>query len=450
MVIQNYSLLNLYKLFVFVILISGNIGFSQSVELKKLDVYFNTLENNEKFMGSVAIYKEDTIIYNRQVGFLNVNKGIGANSTTKYRIGSISKTFTAVLIFKAIEEGKINLNETLNNYFPGIKNASKITISNLLNHRSGIHSFTDNRKIYLSYHTQPKSEKEMVNIISAYDSDFEPDSGAAYSNSNYLLLSYILERIYMKKFGQILQDKLCTPLKLDHTYYRAGLSNESNESDSYVYSKKQWKIEPQTHGEIGLGAGTIISNPTDLIRFSDALFNGELISEEHLKKMKTIRDHFGMGLFLTRYFDKVSYGHNGGIDGFVSMFRYFPESKMAFAVTANGLNYNFNAIETVIAKALFDKHFDIPIFSSYKPSSKELDLYLGEYSSNSFPVKITIVKSKKNLLLKVVGQKSMQLEAYEKNKFKFDPAAISIEFFPEKDEMSIKQHGTTHILKRES
>ncbi len=425
-----------------------HLGFSQDFDTSKLDVYFNELTSNNKFMGSIAVYKDNRICYNKQFGFSDILNQTTPNKETKYRIGSISKTFTAVLVFKAIEENKLSLKETIDPFFPEIKNANTITIEYLLQHRSGIHSFTDDQKKYLSYHTQAKSEKEMINIISAYDSDFEPNAQSAYSNSNYLLLSYILEKKYGKTFAQILEEKLCKPLGLADTYFSKNIAIERNEAYSYQFDKG-WKALPQTDGTIGLGAGSLVSTTTDLIKFSRALFGGQLITDEHLKNMTSIKDRFGMGLFQSTYYDLVSYGHNGGIDNFVSMFRYFPKGKIGFAVTANALDYDFNLIETVLVKSLLNKHYDIPIFTTYKPSSKELSQYIGTYSSNSYPVTINVVKEKKQLILRVANNPPMPLEAFAKGKFKFDKAGIVVEFIPSKDKMLVKQSGKINALQRE-
>jgi len=425
-----------------------NIGFSQDFDTNKLDAYFSQLTSNNKFMGSIAVYKDNSICYHKQFGFSEVLNRVIPNKETKYRIGSISKTFTAVLVFKAIEENKLSLTETIDSFFPEIKNATKITIADLLQHRSGIHSFTDDMDKYLSYHTQAKSEKEMVKIIAAYDNDFEPNTQAAYSNSNYLLLSYILEEIYDKTFAQILEEKLCEPLGLESTYFSKNLAIEQNEAYSYQFDK-EWKVLPQTDGTIGLGAGSLVSTTSDLIQFSKALFDGQLILDEHLEHMTTIKDRFGMGLFQSTYYGLVSYGHNGGIDNFVSMFRYFPKEKIGFAVTANGLDYDFNLIETVIVKSLLNKYYDVPIFAIYKPQSKELNQYIGMYSSDTYPVTIHVIKQKKQLILRVANNAPMPLEAFAKGKFKFDKAGIVVEFIPSKNEMQIKQSGKTSSLKRE-
>jgi CubicO group peptidase (beta-lactamase class C family) len=192
---------------IFISIISIQVGLSQTIDTIKLNNYFKSLDSNNKFMGSVALMKNGKIIYKNQIGYSDIERQKKQNENTKYRIGSISKTFTSVLVFKAVEEGKLVLNKTINNYFPDIKNSNSITISNLLNHRGGIHNFTDDRE-YLEYHTKPKDKIEMLSIIAKFDSDFEPNSKSEYSNSNYVLLSYILEKTYNKTFSEILKDEI--------------------------------------------------------------------------------------------------------------------------------------------------------------------------------------------------------------------------------------------------
>ena len=110
------------------------VGFSQNIDKAKLDAYFDALASNNRFMGSVAIAQGDKLIYSKSVGFTDVDQGLIASESSKYRIGSITKTFTAVLTLKAVEEGKLNLSETIDKYFPTIGNADKITIEHMLHH----------------------------------------------------------------------------------------------------------------------------------------------------------------------------------------------------------------------------------------------------------------------------------------------------------------------------
>lgn len=289
-----------------------HLGFAQDFDSAKLDSYFNALETNNKFMGSVAVSKDGEIIYAKSVGFADVENHKKATENTKYRIGSISKTFTAVLVFKGVEAGRIDLDQHIIEFFPSFPNGDKITIEQLLNHRSGIHNFTSNED-YLTWNTSPKSEVEMLDIIAKKESDFEPGTKAEYSNSNYVLLSYILEKSFKKPYSQILRENITEPLVLKNTSLGGPIDPNENESKSYSWMGN-WKLEPETDNSIPLGAGGIVSTPSDLVRFSDALFGGKIIKEENLKQMETLKDNYGMGLFQYPFDTKFGFGHTGGIE----------------------------------------------------------------------------------------------------------------------------------------
>ncbi|HWZ21607.1 MAG TPA: serine hydrolase domain-containing protein, partial [Cytophagaceae bacterium] len=248
-------------------------GFSQTFDKAKLDNYFQALENNNKFMGSVAVSQNGKLIYTKSVGYADIETNTKANENSKYRIGSISKTFTTVLILKATEEHKLDLTQTIDKYFPTVTNASKITISQLLYHRSGIPNFT-NDKSYLNWNTQSKKESEMLEIVVKSGSDFEPDSKAEYSNSNFLLLSYILEKVYKKNYSKVLEDKIIKPLGLQNTFFGGKINLKNNECYSYKFLAN-WNKETETDLSIPMGAGAIVSTPTDLTIFSTALFEGK-------------------------------------------------------------------------------------------------------------------------------------------------------------------------------
>lgn len=415
------------------------IGFAQPIDKTKLDSYFNALQTNNKFMGSVAVSKGGVIIYSKTIGFSDVYNNVKANENSKYRIGSISKTFTSVLVLKAVEENKLDLNQTIDKYFPTIKNANIITIKYLLNHRSGIHNFT-NDKDYLTWNTQPKKEKEMVEIIAKAGSDFQPDSKAEYSNSNFVLLSYILEKTFNKPYSELLQKYIINPVGLQNTYFGGAISPSKNECKSYSFSSG-WNLEAETDTSIPLGAGGIVSTPIDLTKFSDALFGGKLLKKESLEIMKTIKDHYGMGLFQIPFYDKIGFGHTGGIDGFSSVFSYFSDNNISYALTSNGTSYDNNNISIAVLSAVYGKPYDIPNFATYVVSSEDLDKYLGVYSSNDIGLKITVTKEKNTLIAQGTGQPQLPLEATEKDIFKFDKAKAIFEFNPTDKTMILKQGG---------
>lgn len=414
-------------------------GAQTSFDKAKLDNYFQNLEANNKFMGSVAVSQNGQIIYSKSIGFADVEKNQKANENTKYRIGSITKTFTTVLVLKAIEDKKLSLDQTIEKFFPTVPNANKITIKQLLGHRSGIHNFT-NDEDYLTWYTQPKTEKEMVEHITKIGSDFEPDSKADYSNSNYVLLTYILEKIHKQSYADVVDKQIIKPLGLKNTKFGGKINTAKNESKSYSYSGT-WKEEPETDMSIPLGAGGIISTPPDLTQFSDALFGGKLLKPESLELMKTVVDGYGLGLFKVPFYDKIGFGHTGGIDNFTSMFSYFPDGNISYVLTSNGTNYNNNNISIAVLSAIYGKEYDIPEFSSYEVKTEELEQYLGIYSSMTIPIKITITKEDHTLYAQATGQSAFPLEATAKDQFKFDLAGVVIEFKPAEKTLILKQGG---------
>lgn len=422
------------------LLLSIQISFAQSsFDKEKLDNYFNALEKNNKFMGSVAVSKNGKIIYERTIGLADVENKIKATNLSKYRIGSISKTFTAALILKAHEEQRLDLTQTIDKWFPTIKNSEIITVQNLLNHRSGIHNFTSNQE-YLTWHTLPKTEKEMIEIITKGGSDFSPGSKAQYSNSNYVLLTYILEKTFNKSFSQLLKEYITDPIGLTNTYV-FGKTNVNNlECRSYKFTTS-WTLEPETDYTIPLGAGAIISTASDVTKFADALFGGKIINNESLQIMKNIVDGYGSGIFQIPFYNSIGFGHTGGIDGFSSVFSHFPDQNISYALVCNGTNFDNNQISIAVLSALYNKPYEIPQFSTLNLTSQELDQYLGVYSSNQISLKITITKDGNTLTAQGTGQPSFPLEAIEKDKFKFDKAGIKLQFNPLEKTMILYQGG---------
>lgn len=417
-----------------------HIASAQGFDKDKLDAYFNVLENNNKFMGSVALIDKGKIVYERSLGFTDVETKTKATADSKYRIGSISKTFCSALTFKAVEEKKIRLDTRLNNYYPKIKHADKITIGHLLSHRSGIHNFTDDES-YMQWNTQKKTEQELLDIIEKGGSDFEPNSKASYSNSNYVLLSYILQKIYKKEYSEILKEKILTPLQLKNTSVGTKINLQNNEAYSYGFTGEGWEKGSETDMFVPMGAGNIISTPGDLMIFANALFSGKVVSAKSVEQMKTIVDDYGMGLFQFPFYERKSYGHTGGIDGFSSMFGYFIDEQIGFAITSNGSNYENNNIAIALLSAVFNKPYNIPDFKSFTLASEDLDSYLGIYSSRDIPLKMTITKKGNVLFAQATGQSSFPLDATEKHKFKFAAAGVVIEFDPANKTMLLKQGG---------
>jgi CubicO group peptidase (beta-lactamase class C family) len=348
---------------------------------------------------------------------------------------------------KATEMNLIRLDQTIESFFPSIKNASAITIRHLLSHRSGIHNVTD-EKDYLTWNTQPQSEEMMMERLQRLDSDFAPDSKFSYSNSNYILLTFLLEKVFKESYPALVKKHIIDPIGLKNTYYGAAIQVSKNECQSYTY-KNGWKKESETDMSIPLGAGALVASASDLNQFSEALFNGKLLQAQSIAEMTKWKDNAGLGLFIIPFYNKKGYGHTGGIDGFSSVFSYFPEDKIAYSLVSNGTNYIINNISIAVLSAVFDKPYDIPSIASFEVSSEELDQYVGTYSTTSLPVKISVRREGKLLLAQVTGQPSFPLEPTAKHKFEFIQAGVKMEFDPEKKSMILLQGAGKYSFTKE-
>jgi len=438
----------MYKLILYSYLVLSTwLCYSQNFDKIKLDSFFQALEDNQKFIGSVAVTQNGDLLYSRSIGFSDAEANKPANAKTKYRIGSISKTFTTVLILQAVEKDDLSLDETLEEYFPAIPNAEKITILHLLYHRSGLHDFTEDTD-YVNWLNQPKTKFDMLDIIANGGSDFEPDTKAEYSNSNFVLLSYILEGIYNESYSTLLQKNIIDKIGLKNTGYGGKINSANNEAYSYSYLNG-WQLEPETNMSIPQGAGGIVSTPLDLVTFAGALFNDELISLESLNKMKTIHDQFGMGLFAVPFHEKKGYGHTGDIDGFSASFFHFPEDEISFALTSNGTSFDKNEIVIAVLSAAYHQPFEIPVFTTYAVTASELAAFDGTYATASIPLKIIITHKDKVLIAQGTGQPSFPLDATGPNTFRSDNVGVTLEFNTKEKTMILTQGGQQLLFRRE-
>jgi D-alanyl-D-alanine carboxypeptidase len=384
-----------------------NAAYCQSFNYTKMDSLFNNLAAQNLAMGSIAISSGGKMIYQRSFGK-------DQSAQTEYRIGSISKIFTAVLTYQLIDEKKLSLNDTLSSYFPELPSAGKITIAELLGHRSGLANFTNNTN-YDNWKDQPKTHEELLSMIKSQKPDFQPGTKADYNNSNYLLLSYILEKIYKKPYKDIVTERIITKIGLNETYYGVKAGFQPGEAISYKYFNNDWKQDKAAYLDNFSGAGAIISTPRDMLRFITALFAVRLISEQSLAIMKTIKDGYGLGLFPYGDEKHDGFGHNGKTEGFGASLQYYPENKLAIAYCTNGEVYPKGEILDDVFKICFNIPCKLPTFRPVSPMAQVLDMYTGNYNSADGTMAVTNTRDGNELTLTTRGQpfKLVALSDYE-------------------------------------
>jgi len=315
---------------IFLLLACSTASHAQTLDKAKLDQFFDRLAEKNKAMGSLTIAKDGNVVYTRAIGYSQINPKKPLTAASRFRIGSITKMYTATIILQLVEEGKLKLTDTLDKFFPQVPNASKITIAQVLAHRSGIPNVRRDRASQPNVNTTPITKDEKLALIVKATPDFEPDTKHLYSNSGYFLLGLILEKLTGKSYEEALKERISSKIGLKDTYIATGnIDVNKNEALTYINTGSDWKQGPETHPSILFGAGAIVSTPNDMAKFVQALFDAKLISQESLNRMKTIRDGDGLGMEPFTFAGKTFYGHTGGGDNYGSWLAYEPEEKLA-------------------------------------------------------------------------------------------------------------------------
>jgi CubicO group peptidase (beta-lactamase class C family) len=408
---------------------------SQDVKNQKIDSILTSLESNNTVMGSMFITKNNEDVYSRSIGFSSLEDKIKSSEKTKYRIGSITKMYTATMIFQLVDDSKLNLDQHLSDFFPKIKNAGNITIGNLLSHRSGIYNLTRSDD-FNPYKMQLK--REMLAKIEKSEPDSEPNIKTEYSNTNFILLGYILEEIYNQPYSEILKSQIADILDLNNTYYGDFINTKNNEALSYTFNEK-WKKSNETHMSLPHGAGAIVSTPQEVTIFMNGLMEGKLISAKSLEQMKVITDGIGYGIGQFSMYDRSIYGHSGGIDGFTSLVIYEPREKVTIAFTSNGSQLG---LRNIVIEGL-DSFMDIPFekTEAIEVSDEYLNNYVGLYSSEQAPFTLTFYVKDNSLFGGPTGNHHNKLVPSKENQFLLESDGATANFTPENDGLLLLING---------
>ena len=437
-------MMRFFGILLFVLLSATSIGQDR---FKLMNQYFDSVVKYDEGMGSIAIFEDGKEQFRRIYGYADKAKKKKANKKTKYRIGSISKTFTAVCIMQMVDEGRIKLDHKLAVFYPDLPNADKISIEQLLRHRSGLHNFLDDDD-YTDYLKEEQSRDAHMKRFIEKGVDFEPGEKYSYSNTNYVLLAFICEDVDRKSFSEILSKRITKPLKLKNTQHTGGYKLKNKEALSYYWSG-EWQNGWQTHGSVSIGAGSLISTVSDLNRFFCALENEKLVSAPAYEKMKTMVEGYGLGLFSIPWKEDVGYGHTGGIDGFQSVLAYFPEHKVYIAFCGNGIKLARNEIVLTALGMYFKETTVIPDLSSKESLLiKDVMQYVGKYKSADIDLEIEISGSNGVLSAQATGQSIFPLTAEDENTFIFKPAGITMRFDLNTSSFILEQGGGKFVFQK--
>ncbi|HEY0155394.1 MAG TPA: serine hydrolase domain-containing protein [Longimicrobium sp.] len=395
----------------------------------RLDSLFTILETHDRMMGSVTVRRAGRVIYQRTVGFRDSTAAgrLRADSATMYRIGSVTKPFTAALVYQLVDERRVTLDTKLARFFPGLPAADSVTIRNLLGHTSGIPDYLTGMDPMVRLECD-----SLLRRIAAQPRQFAVGTRRRYSNSNYLLLGYIVEALTGSSYGEQLQRRIARRAGLRRTRF-AGEAG-ANEARSYFFSDGRWTPQPAHVLEHAGGAGGIVSTPSDVTRFLSALFERRLISPASLREMKegfvsgTTRSGKGLSPFSIPGTTKTGFSHDGSIGAFSALAGYVPEDSLALALTINGNNYPQNRIFFHVWDILYGGGKPLPSFAPVALAEGAEAPLVGVYSAEAYGVTITIRRTAAGMEAQTTGQDPFPIKPIGQNRFVNTRDGILIEF----------------------
>jgi CubicO group peptidase (beta-lactamase class C family) len=410
------------------------ITLAQDKRAGQMSAYMKAEENVKQYSGVAAVYLKDKKIFDGATGYADREWMIPNTTQAKYRIGSVTKQFTAALILKLEEQGKLSTNDKLSQYYAGYPKGDSITIHMLLNHTSGIKNYTAIPGVWQSLHYK-YSVDSLIRVFRDKPFDFSPGKGWNYSNSGYILLGYIIEKVSGKKYRTFLQEQILTPLGMKHSDLERLDTVYANKAKGYMKVGNSWKPAAFMELEGAWAAGAMISTTDDLNTWIRALYNNKVLNPVSTKKMLTPdagTSGYGYGIVIDSLGKHPRIWHNGGIHGFTSFLAYYPENDMSVVSFCNNEEESADRIAGNLSKLGFGETIQLPyIPKEVKIDPAVLQNYVGKYKTPQDQLELVSMNGK--LYRRRPGTPDIELKPESSTRFFYaDLSDRFIEFANEK------------------
>jgi len=344
---------------------------------------------------SVAVVKNGRTVLAKGYGFADLENDVPATVETVYRIGSITKQFTSAAIMRLMEQGKLSLDDTLQKFLRNFPTqGNRVTVRHLLNHTSGIKSYTSLGPKWARVVRLDLAPDSLVALFANEPFDFKPGDSWLYNNSGYFLLGMIIEKLSGKPYGKYLQDELFTPLGLKNTMYcdQAPLIKHRAQGYATRPGGEFINAEPLSMTQ-PYAAGSLCSTVNDLVAWALALSSGKVVSPASYTLMSTpgtLNDGkpitYGLGLGTGTLGGHRQVSHNGGINGFISELHHYPDDSLITVVLTNTGALTAVQLERLIARRALGIQ-DLP---TVPIDAAALERLVGEYAIGTTRVRIFV------------------------------------------------------------
>lgn len=397
----------------------------------RMDQIVSSYYDHKQFMGSVLVMRGDEVLFDKSYGYSNLEWDTPFTPDAKFRLGSLTKQFTAASIMLLQEQGKLKTSDLISLYLPNTPTAwNKITIRNLLTHTSGIPNFTDVPDYPTRVALLPTTpEKEYLSFRDK-PLDFQPDEKFSYSNSNYILLGMIVEKASGMKYADFIQKNLFGPLHMDNTGVDSNARILHHRVYGYTRGPNGLVNSDYADMTVPFAAGALYSTTHDLVTWNNALYGGKLLKPESLTEMTTpYKRNYAYGLEVKTVDGYKHIAHGGGIEGFNTFLSYDSQDKLSVVALSNLNGAAPGVIATDLADVVHGKKVVLASErKSIQVSPAMLAQYVGTYAlSPAFSV--TIALAGDHLTAQPGKQPAFALAAESDTEFFSIEPDLQIEFF---------------------
>ncbi|MEZ5427635.1 MAG: serine hydrolase [Pyrinomonadaceae bacterium] len=413
------------------LLVTGVNAFGKAVSIEQAENYLDQMAEKGHFSGSVLLARNGKVLLNKGYGLANIETGTPNTPQTRFRLASITKQFTGLAILILQERGKLKTDDPICKFVENCPAAwQTITLRHLVSHTSGIKDFT----------SLPDSEKKKSENISPLQIidwfkdkplDFKPGERFSYSNSGYILLGYVIEKLSGQSYKDFIAENIFQPAGMKNSGYDSHAEIIKNRASGYSLHGENVVNADYVDMQVPFAAGALYSTTEDLYLWHKALGSEKLLSHKSLEEMFTpIKDGYGFGIVMESRNGIDFQTHSGGIQGFSTNFARFPKEDAVVIVLSNRDFAPTDFIKTQMMKFIFDDKFELPEFIEMPEGG--LKNFEGLYQTNeNVPFQRLYVEDKK-IWLTFPGGLPMPFSPVSETKFisRYD-SDISLEF--EKD-----------------
>ena len=372
----------------------------------------------DEFTGAVLVARDGEVLLDRGYGFANREWSVPNDGDTKFRLGSVTKQFTAVAIMLLNERGLVDLDAPVKTYLPDAPAAwDGVTGRHLLTHTAGVPNFTDFDD-YGASKTLPATMDSLIGRFRDRPLDFQPGEGWSYSNSGYILLTAIVEKASGKSYAEFVAETLFQPL---------GMADSGYDSHAAVLPRRASGYAPTARGivnadyidmSIPQGAGALYSTTRDLLKWEQGLFGGRLLTPASLALLTTpVRNQYAFGLAVTQAGGNTTIAHSGGIEGFNTHMAWDPDRRMTVIVLGN---LNGPGSDQIAGSLMALARGETVTLASERQAvavaPEVLRSYEGVYElAPTFAITISVVDGK--LMAQATGQDAFELHPESDSRF---------------------------------